>query len=139
MKCIPQLRFSIRCDTSGVLPNGCSGETPLQLASGNSYSFHADFIEGWLPEAAENMMLATDKREFQVVTGPGTELPTCTSADIDPDNGSSDYEESLLMVAEDSEPVACETAAVATSTPGTPEASDVPTQLRVLSLQETPG
>ncbi|KAL2821191.1 hypothetical protein BJX63DRAFT_418206 [Aspergillus granulosus] len=96
MKRIPQLRFSIRFDTSEALPNGWSGEAPLQLSSGNSYSFHGDFINGWLPEAAENMMLATDKREFQRVTGPRSELPTCTPVDMDPDNGTSDYEESLV-------------------------------------------
>jgi hypothetical protein len=99
MKRIPQLRFSVRFDTSGVLPDGWSGEAPLQLSSGNSYSWHGDFINGWLPEAAENMMVATDKREFQVVTGPRSELATCTPADADPDNGTSDYKESRVLMA----------------------------------------
>ncbi|KAL4876725.1 hypothetical protein BJY04DRAFT_210375 [Aspergillus karnatakaensis] len=100
MKRIPQLRFSVRFDTTEVLPDGWSGEAPLFLASGNSYSFHGDFINGWLPEAAENMLLATDKREFQVVDGPRSEVPTCTPVDADPENGTSDYEESLEMIAE---------------------------------------
>lgn len=67
------------------------------LASGNAYSFHGDFINGWIPEAAENMLLATDKRNFQVVEGPNSEMPTCTPADADPENGTSDYVKSLAM------------------------------------------
>ncbi|KAJ0415405.1 hypothetical protein BJY00DRAFT_293536 [Aspergillus carlsbadensis] len=125
MKRIPQLRFSIRFDTSEVLPDGWSGEAPLQLASGNSYSFHADFINGWLPEAAENMMLATDKREFQVVSGPRTELPSCTPVDVDPDHGTSDYEESLSMMAEVSnEREAYEPEPEVTSSSAAPEATE---------------
>lgn len=99
MKRIPQLRFSVRFDTSEALPDGWSGEAPLQLASGNAYSFHGDFINGWLPEAAENMLEeASDKREFQTVTGPRSEMDDCTPEDADPDNGTSDYEESLRMM-----------------------------------------
>ncbi|KAL5044406.1 hypothetical protein BDW71DRAFT_215759 [Aspergillus fruticulosus] len=97
MKRIPQLRFSVRFDHSAVLPDGWSGESPLFLASGNAYSFHGDFINGWIPEAAENMLLATDKRNFQVVEGPNSEMPTCTPTDADPENGTSDYKESLVM------------------------------------------
>ncbi len=98
MKRIPQLRFSVRFDTSEALPDGWDGEAPLQLSSGNSYSFHGDFINGWLPEAAENMMRASDKSEFQTVDGPRSEEADCTPADVDPDNGTSDYEESLRMM-----------------------------------------
>ncbi|KAL4949283.1 hypothetical protein BDW69DRAFT_174804 [Aspergillus filifer] len=98
MKRIPQLRFSVRFDHSAVLPEGWSGEAPLFLASGNAYSFHGDFINGWIPEAAENMLLATDKRNFQVVEGPNSEMPTCTPTDADPENGTTDYEESLVMM-----------------------------------------
>ena len=97
MKRIPQLRFSVRFDTSGVLPDGWSGDAPLQLASGNSFSWHGDFINGWLPEAAENMLQATDKNLFQDVTGPLSELESCTPVDADPDHGTSNYEESLRM------------------------------------------
>ena len=79
MKRIPQLRFSVRFDTSEALPDGWSGEAPLQLASGNAYSFHGDFINAWLPEAAENMLLASDKDEFQRVSGPRSEMANCLS------------------------------------------------------------
>lgn len=80
MKRIPQIRFSIRFDHSEALPNGWSGKAPLELACGPSYCFHGDFINGWLPEAAENMLTqATDKREFQSVTGPLSEQPACTA------------------------------------------------------------
>lgn len=93
---IPQLRFSVRFDTEEALPDGWSGEAPLQLASGPSYSWHGDFINGWLPEAAKNMLFAAGKREFHAVAGPLDKQPPCTSKDSDPDNGTSDYEESLL-------------------------------------------
>lgn len=49
-----------------VLPDGWSGEAPLQLSGGNAYSWHGDSINRWLPEAAENMMLAIDKKDFRV-------------------------------------------------------------------------
>jgi hypothetical protein len=97
MSRIPQLRFSVRFDTTDALPDGWSGEAPLQLASGPSYSWHGDFINGWLPEAAKNMLLqAGGKRDFHAVTGPLDKQPACTPKDADPDNGTSDYEESLL-------------------------------------------
>lgn len=54
MKTMPQLRFSIRYDVNSVLPDGWSGDAPLILASGTSFSSHGDFINGWLPEAATN-------------------------------------------------------------------------------------
>lgn len=57
MKQMPQLRFSIRYDVNSVLPDGWSGEAPLILASGTSFSSHGDFINGWLPEAATNSMV----------------------------------------------------------------------------------
>lgn len=95
MKRVPQLRFSVRFDTSEALPDGWSGDAPLELASGPSYSWHGDFINGWLEEAAENMLLATDKREWQYVDGPLKEAPACTAEDADPENGTDDYEESL--------------------------------------------
>ncbi|EHL01562.1 hypothetical protein M7I_2447 [Glarea lozoyensis 74030] len=63
MKRMPQLRFSIRYDLRNALPNGWSGAAPLALACGSSYCSHGDFINGWLPEAAENMLLANDKRD----------------------------------------------------------------------------
>ncbi|KAJ0268335.1 hypothetical protein COL922a_014811, partial [Colletotrichum nupharicola] len=73
------------------------------------------------------MMLATDKREFQVVTGPNTELPSCTPVDVDPDHGTSDYEESLAMMEDsDSEPLAYEPQPEATSTAVSPEPTEAP-------------
>ncbi|KAF9894643.1 hypothetical protein FE257_006531 [Aspergillus nanangensis] len=126
MKRIPQLRFSVRFDTSAALPDGWEGEAPLQLASGNSYSFHGDFVNGWLPEAAENMMLASDKGEFQDVPGPRSEVMECTPVDVDPDHGTSDYEESLVLMAaakdedENEDHVLQESA---TAVPSTPVAS----------------
>lgn len=54
MKTMPQLRFSIRYDVNSVLPGGWSGDAPLILSSGTSFSSHGDFINGWLPEAATN-------------------------------------------------------------------------------------
>lgn len=104
MKRQPQLRFSIRYDLREVLPDGWSGEPPLQLASGNSYSMHGDFINGWLPEAAENMLQANDKREFAGVSGPdgdynaGSVCGAENAEDADPDNGTSDYATSKKIV-----------------------------------------
>ncbi|GJC97816.1 Secreted protein [Colletotrichum higginsianum IMI 349063] len=92
MKRIPQLRFSVRYDVSAA--GSWNGVAPLELASGPSYSFHGDFINGWLPEAAENLMAATDKREWQPVGGPGR-AQACTPADPDPENGTSDWAESV--------------------------------------------
>jgi hypothetical protein len=45
------------------------------------------------------MLLASDKREFQAVTGPLSELATCVPKDADPGHGTSDYEESLRLMA----------------------------------------
>lgn len=93
---IPQARFSVRYNLSKALPNGWSGKAPLELASGPGYTFHGDFMNGWDPEAAENMLTQiTDKREFQTLTGPFTELPNCEAQDADPENGTSDWQESV--------------------------------------------
>lgn len=54
MSSMPQLRFSIRYDVNSVLPDGWSGDAPLILASGTSFSSHGDFFNGWLPDAATN-------------------------------------------------------------------------------------
>ncbi|CAG8952155.1 hypothetical protein HYFRA_00000894 [Hymenoscyphus fraxineus] len=102
MKRMPQLRFSIRYDLRKTLPNGWSGPPPLELACGPSYCTHGDFINGWLPEAAENMLKANSKRDFQEVVGPkGGDSPNaiCPGKDADPSNGTSDYATSLKMMA----------------------------------------
>ncbi|KAE9369702.1 hypothetical protein N431DRAFT_547110 [Stipitochalara longipes BDJ] len=84
MKRMPQLRFSIR------------------LACGTSYCSHGDFINGWLPEAAENMLNATSKTEFSEVTGPlggDSDGAVCQNpVDADPDHGTDDYKTSLPMM-----------------------------------------
>ncbi|KAK4034930.1 hypothetical protein C8A01DRAFT_48815 [Parachaetomium inaequale] len=130
MSRIPQLRFSVRFDTSEALPDGWSGEAPLQLASGPSYSWHGDFINGWVPEAAKNMLQAGGKRDFQAVKGPLDKQPACTPKDSEPDNGTSDYEESLLSFQNQALPVAAasssafSTAAAAATTSVVSSASD---------------
>ena len=101
---MPQLRFSIRYDLRKVLPNGWSGAPPLKFASGNSFSMHGDFINGWLPEAAQNMLLANDKREFAGVDGPlgrynaGSVCGASNAHDSDPSHGTSDYLTSVQMM-----------------------------------------
>jgi hypothetical protein len=73
-----------------------------RLACGPSYCSHGDFINGWLPEAAENMLNATSKTEFAEVTGPlggDADGAVCTNpTDADPDNGTDDYATSLTMM-----------------------------------------
>ncbi|KAH7134004.1 hypothetical protein EDB81DRAFT_694028 [Dactylonectria macrodidyma] len=107
MKRMPQLRFSIRYDLRSILPGGWSGEAPFELACGTSYCSHGDFINGWLPEAAENMLLANDKREFAGVDGPagksgdGSLCGAENAQDADPEHGTSDYEESKALLGAD--------------------------------------
>lgn len=101
MSRMPQLRFSIRYDLRSVLPNGWSGEPPLRLSSGTSFSSHGDFINGWLPEAAENMVDTTEEKyTFAAVDGPNGNdgagsVCTTTATDADPDNGTSNYADSI--------------------------------------------
>ncbi len=99
MKAMPQLRFSIRYDLRSVLPNGWTGTAPLKLASGNAFSSHGDFINGWTTEAATNMIATTKaKEEFSPVNGAlgqydaGTK---CKSQDADPGQGTSSYAQSV--------------------------------------------
>ncbi|BCS19876.1 DUF1996 domain-containing protein [Aspergillus puulaauensis] len=100
---IPQLRFSIRYDLRTLLPDGWEGQPPLELACGPSYCSHGDFINGWLPEAAEYMLKDTSQRDFFQIEGPlgsGDQGTACTETpqDCDPDHGTSDYLESLKMM-----------------------------------------
>jgi hypothetical protein len=108
MKAMPQLRFSIRYDLRKALPNGWSGTAPLQLACGNAFCSHGDFINGWTEDAALNMVEATaTKHKFVAVDGSlGTsgQKPTCTSADADADHGTSDFEESVAALSKRSVP-----------------------------------
>ncbi|KAF4946201.1 hypothetical protein FSARC_14252 [Fusarium sarcochroum] len=97
MKRMPQLRFSIRYDLREILPDGWDGPAPLELSCGSSYCTHGDFINGWLPEAAQNMLLANSKRGFKGVDGPNGKYNAgslCEAEDIqdaDPDHGTDDY------------------------------------------------
>ncbi|KAL2885809.1 hypothetical protein HOO65_070271 [Ceratocystis lukuohia] len=103
MKRIPQLRFSIRFDLRKLLPNGWKGAPPLELACGPSYCFHGDFINGWLPEAAENMLKATSKTEFAGVDGPdgksdaGSVCGAKNARDRSPNEGTSDFLEAAKI------------------------------------------
>jgi hypothetical protein len=101
-KSMPQLRFSIRYDLRKVLPNGWSGEAPFKLACGNAWCSHGDFINGWAEEAAQNMVATTeDKRKFFEVNGAlggFKDGPTCEAKDADPENGTSDYAESVAVM-----------------------------------------
>jgi hypothetical protein len=104
MKRMPQLRFSIRYDLRTALPDGWEGEPPFELACGASYCSHGDFINGWLPEAAENMLLANSKTEFAGVDGPdgdydaGSVCGAENAVDADPTHGTSDYTESVALI-----------------------------------------
>lgn len=102
MKRMPRLRFSIRYDLRKIVPGGWNGPAPLILSSGSSYSTHGDFINGWLPEAAENMLLANSKRDFAPVTGPlGGSLGKSACAkptDKEPTRGTSDYLTSVALI-----------------------------------------
>ncbi|KAJ8116163.1 hypothetical protein OPT61_g2351 [Boeremia exigua] len=102
MKSMPQLRFSIRYDLRKVLPNGWSGDFPGKLACGPAWCSHGDFINGWTEDAATNMIATTsDKRQFAAVDGKlgkNGELPSCKPADAVPDQGTSDYAESVSMM-----------------------------------------
>lgn len=96
---MPRLRFSIRYDLRKLIPGGWNGAAPLILSSGPSYSTHGDFINGWLPEAATNMLKANSKREFADVKGPlggGIGKSACAKpVDKEPGKGTSDYKTSL--------------------------------------------
>ncbi|KAI8261327.1 hypothetical protein K4K58_001389 [Colletotrichum sp. SAR11_239] len=108
MKAIPQLRFGVWYDTKSVLPGGWSGDAPFQLscgdATGNGYCMHGDFVNGWYEDALENMMIkgGGGYEDGQFVSGSHASAigsAQCTPTDADPDNGTSDYLESLEMAA----------------------------------------
>jgi hypothetical protein len=105
MKRMPQLRFSTRYDLRDILPDGWDGPAPLELACGSSFCIHGDFINGWLPKAAENMLLSNSKRGFKGVDGPngkhdaGSLCKEGEFQDADPEHGTSDYKESKKSLA----------------------------------------
>jgi len=98
MKRMPRLRFSIRYNFSRALPGGWTDKAPLTLSCGSSYCAHGDFIMGWYPEAAKNMLRATGKSSLKIVSGEkgnGYQKPTCKARDRDPRHGTSDYATAL--------------------------------------------
>ncbi|KAL8409892.1 hypothetical protein RB594_008110 [Gaeumannomyces avenae] len=103
MKSMPQLRFSIRYDLRRVLPNGWDGEAPLRQSCGaNVFCSHGDFINGWTPTAAKNMVATTsEKQKFAAVDGDrgkAGQTSTCTPRDADPKRGTGDYAESVKVM-----------------------------------------
>jgi hypothetical protein len=108
MKAMPQLRFSIRYDLRKVLPDGWSGTAPIQLACGNAFCSHGDFVNGWTQDAALNMVEATaSKNKFASVDGKlGSNgvKPNCKSTDADPNHGTSNFEESVAAMSKRSVP-----------------------------------
>ncbi|KAF7183186.1 hypothetical protein CNMCM7691_003021 [Aspergillus felis] len=104
IKRIPQLQFSIHYDLQKVLPNRWLGTPPLELACGSSYYWHGNFINGWVPEAAVNMLKATDKQEFMQVDGllgggkDGSKCRVKNAHDEDPNHGTSDWATSVKMM-----------------------------------------
>ncbi|KAL5120146.1 hypothetical protein ACEQ8H_001972 [Pleosporales sp. CAS-2024a] len=98
MHAMPQLRFSIRYDVRSVVPGGWTGTAPLKLACGPAWCSHGDFINGWTPEAATNMLATTlEKQHFSTVAG-ALAKQKCTPKDADPNNGASDYAASVALM-----------------------------------------
>ncbi|CAI4212345.1 unnamed protein product [Parascedosporium putredinis] len=129
---------AIRYDLRKALPGGWEGAPPFELACGSQYCFHGDFINGWLPEAAENMLLANSKRDFAGVDGPNGVYnagSVCTRAavDVDPDHGTSDFLEARDVAEKLANvPVTADDEA---STPTT--SSETPTAIPVDETEET--
>ncbi|KAM0323914.1 hypothetical protein ACHAQA_008495 [Verticillium albo-atrum] len=111
MVSFPQLRFSIRYDTRKAIPSGWEGAPPIELACGGSQCFHGDFVNGWLAEAGENMLGAIkNTRKWQPVDGPNGKAKAGSicdrkAGDVDPENGTDDYTESLRMMEGGATPV----------------------------------
>jgi hypothetical protein len=102
MKSMPQLRFSIRYDLRSVLPKGWTGVAPLQLASGNAYSSHGDFINGWTEEGGKGLVAATAQKQKYIsvngaLGGDGDKM-ACKATDADPKNGTGDYAQSVAAM-----------------------------------------
>ncbi|PKS08639.1 hypothetical protein jhhlp_005026 [Lomentospora prolificans] len=104
MKRMPQLRFSIRYDVRKLIPEGWNGPPPLKLACGpvgDGYCFHGDFINGWFDDAQQNLLKATDRRNWMRIDGAkglGKAGSACQAKDADPENGTDDYKKSLEMM-----------------------------------------
>ncbi|KAK4672729.1 hypothetical protein QC763_105630 [Podospora pseudopauciseta] len=103
MKRMPSLRFSIRYNTRGAIPQGWKGVPPIKLACGEigvGYCFHGDFINGWYDDAAKAMLQAKGQSFMRIdgAHGNGKTYSKCKAKDQDPNNGTSDYHKSLEMM-----------------------------------------
>ncbi|KAI9172845.1 hypothetical protein HJFPF1_02359 [Paramyrothecium foliicola] len=107
MKRMPQLRYSARYDTKSVAPNGWDGTAPFQLSCSNTtgagYCMHGDFINGWHEDAALDMLVGEgngrdDGKFISGALGSSAAPATCVPTDQDPENGTSNYLESLEMM-----------------------------------------
>ncbi|KAK3321287.1 hypothetical protein B0T19DRAFT_451048 [Cercophora scortea] len=103
-KRMPQLRFSMRYDVRKHIPEGWSGPPPLKLACGEigeGYCLHGDFINGWYDDAQQNLLKATDRRNWMRIDGAhgqGKAGSSCKPKDRDPTGGTSDYLTSVKMM-----------------------------------------
>ncbi|KAK5164046.1 uncharacterized protein LTR77_010137 [Saxophila tyrrhenica] len=108
MQAMPQLRFSIRYDLREVVSGGWSGTAPVKLASGNAYSSHGDFINGWTKEGNANLVLAMQSKDSYISVngdrGNDGDTMDCEAVDAEPDMGTSDYAESVSMMSKRSVP-----------------------------------
>lgn len=105
MKRIPSLRFSVRYDTRRAIPGGWKGTPPIKLACGElgvGYCYHGDFINGWYDDAAKSMLKAKGQSFLRIdgAHGNGKQYSKCKAKDADPDHGTSDYHQSLEMMAQ---------------------------------------
>ncbi|KAF2667538.1 hypothetical protein BT63DRAFT_480487 [Microthyrium microscopicum] len=94
MKRMPRLRYSVRYNLKRIMPNGWSGAPPLKLACGSSYCAHGDFINGWVEDAARNMLKSRGQHSLVPVDGSRGKQgarPNCKPVDRDPKGGTSDY------------------------------------------------
>jgi hypothetical protein len=66
------------------------GITHVEQSLWASYCCHGDFINGWLPVASQNMLLAkmNSTEDRGVINGKAT---ASKPVDADPDNGPPDY------------------------------------------------
>lgn len=108
MQAMPQLRFSIRYDLRKALPNGWSGTAPIKLASGSAWSAHGDFINGWTEEGGKGLVEATKEKSKYIsvngALGNDGDKPACKTQDAQPDQGTSDYAESVSLMSKRSVP-----------------------------------
>ncbi|KAL4879266.1 hypothetical protein BJY04DRAFT_220386 [Aspergillus karnatakaensis] len=152
---IPQIRYRVLYDTKKVAPDGWSGTAPFQLSCsdtpGDGYCFHADFINGWFEDAAENMLIkgGGGYNDGQFIAGEhGSEAveASCIPADQDPENGTSDYLTSLEMMEDgdvpesngDDSSSAAETTPATTFTPSPTDTVSSSTQaIPIVSISAT--